>query len=286
VKKVLIILFLMMIALSGCSSPTVPKENAQPTDKQDSLFSYAKPLTLEEVKNAIILEGLQLSENQEEDSNEYAIDNVSPAIYTTKPNNNILMIYIYDSIALRTEACRRGEMGNDALSQLPEKENWFTKAYTAKNVLIVNMCDIENFQSNATVWRSLGAAADSLNDIKELVFTDKGSYWDANLVINYYQHWYKDKKDVNNLDKYAKKQWHVKYLGSDPESVHLVKYEYTSNFGSGGSGTVSMKKIGNDYFLDMGSGGNSIPVKDEVYTLTIQWGDKKESLYLKTINQE
>ena len=291
-KKALIILFIIMITLSGCANPTPSKENAEQNvsseNKSDSVFYYAKPLTLAQVTTTMMLEGFSFIENQEENANDYAINNVTPAIYTIKQNDNTLMIYIYKTIALRKEACWSGEIGYDHLSQLPHKENWITRAFTAKNVLIIDMCNTEKFETNTTgilVWRSLKAAADSLNDVKELVFTDKGSYWDASLVIKYYKNWYKDREDKDNLDRYAEAKWLVKYLGSDPKSLHHIKYEYKGSYCSG-SGTGSMEKIGKDYYLSMfGSGGNTVPYKDDIYTLTIHWDGKKETLHLKRISQ-
>ena len=294
-KKVLIILLLMVIALSGCASPFIQEENAEQTflsaNKLDSSFNYPKPLTLEEVKTTIIAEGLQLSGNQGETPNDYVINNVTPTIYTIN-QNNILMIYIYESIALRKEVCEFGGMGYYDSSKLPQKENWLTIAYTAKNALIIDMCNIENYQSNTTafvqVLNSNRAAADSLNGVKEMVFADKGSCWDARYTVKYFQYWYKDNTGKIGIDQYSKGQWLVKYLGSDPESIHDLKYEYT-HLAGGGSGNINgpgiLHKIGKDYYLRLSySEGRSIPNKDDVYTLTIQCEGKKDTLHLKMIS--
>ncbi len=287
----------MVIALSGCSNHFMLKENAEQTassvNERDSSFYYPKPLTLAEVKTAIIAQNLQLNENQEEIPKDYVINNVTPTIYKID-QNNILMIYIYESIALRKEACETGEIGYfdyfDS-NKLPQKENWPTIAYTARNALIIDMTNMKNYQSNFTaftrVWKALRAAADSMDGVKEMVFADKGNCWDARIVVRYYQNWYMVKDDTIGIDQYARKQWLVKYLGPDPEAIRHVKYKYTHQ-GGGGSGYDNgpgiLQKIGKDYYLRLGnSGSSSIPYKDDVYTLKIQWGGKTETLDLKMI---
>ncbi len=144
----------------------------------------------------------------------------------------------------------------------------------------------EDYQSDITafkqVLKSLKGASASMNEVKELVFTDKGKYWDARVVVRYYQHLYKDDKDMNCLDRYEE-QWHVKYLGTAPESVHKIKYWYTSPNGGGGGTGIHMTKLLDGYYFNMsGSGSSSFPDKDEVYNLTIEWDSQKELLQLKS----
>ncbi|MEA1962450.1 MAG: hypothetical protein U9N81_14480 [Bacillota bacterium] len=287
-KKALIILLLIMIALSGCSGPFTPKENVTQTvssnDQADSHFKYAKPLTLEQVKTAIILHGLQLTDNKQEDANDYAINNVTPAIFTIKPNNHILLIYVYESIELRKEVCSREGNVKYNLSQCLPKDKWVIQTYTAKNVWIVNMCNRKNLQPNPTslLWKSLSAAADILNDVKEIVFTDKSTYWDARLIVKYYRNMYKDKDDYNRYDMYSQQKGLVKHLGSDPESIHHIEYKYKGGSCGCSCTNAPMQKIGNDYYFSIGGiGSNTSAYKDDVYTLTIQWDGKKETLHLK-----
>lgn len=295
-KKLLIILFIIMMVLSGCTSPGAQKENAKQNvssdHKADSNFNFAKPLTLAQVITAMMLEGLPFSQNREENPDDYAINGVSPAIYTIKQNDNILMIYIFESIALRQEACGDTEgAGYWVADKLPQKDDWLTVAYTAKNALIIDRVNIEKYQSDiAKILTPLRTAADSLNGTEEMVFADKSSHWDANLTIKYYQYWYKDNRDAIHICQRSNEKWLVKYLGPDPESVHNLKYKYTLLNG-GGSGNIYgpgiLHKIGKDYYLQLGnSQSNGIPDKDDVYTLAIQWDDQKETLHLKSIKQD
>jgi len=272
-----------MMFLSGCSNPGGQKEPVSAGGPADSL--YTKPLTLAQVTTAMALAGLPLCKNQEGVPDDYAINDVTPAIYTIKQDNNILMIYIYESIALRKEACDNLGGFRVVSNKLPQKENWHTVAYAAKNALIIDMFNMKAYQSDPAAFEKflkyIRTAADSLNDTEELVFQDKGSCWDATLTVSYYQNRYRDQDGSINTDQYANEKWNIKYLGSKPESVHHVKYACKSRCG-GSSATVPMKKVGKDYYLDMfGFGSSSIPYKENVYTLTIQWDGKKETLYLK-----
>jgi len=301
VKKLLIILFIIMMVLSGCTRPIALKDyaklNVSTDDKADCNYNFPQPLTLAQVTTAMMLEGLPFSQNREENPDDYAINGVSPAIYTIKQNDNILMIYIFESIALRQEVCNNSEgVGYFIADKIPQKENWLTLAITAKNTLIIDMCNTENYQTNTNplkrIFLSLRAATDSLNETKEVIFADKGNYWDAKYTIRYYQYWYEDKTGAIHICQHSNGKWEIKYLGPDPESISVIKHKYTHLNGAGsGSGTIHgskiLQKIGKDYYLQFGNlESNTVPDKNDVYTLAIQWDDQKETLHLKSIKQD
>jgi len=293
-KKVAIILVILMMALSGCKSPWKSAENRPKVSSEtatDSAFGYTKPLTLENVKKTFAANGVELNTEQKENGGAYKIGNAVPNVYTIEPNNTILLVYIYQSIAQRKEAFQsEGHIWDS--SQLPQAENLLSRAYPAKNVVIVYMLNPAKFQSNPAGFeqtaKSIDAAVYSLNQGQQLVFADKGEYWDASYTVKYYQHWYKDKTGTTNVVQNSSGTWSVKYLGADPESIRQIKYEYQVWGNSKGSinGPGILQKIGQDYYLRLGNKeGNGIPDQDDVYTLTIEWDGKKESLQLKTAGQ-
>lgn len=291
-KRMLVIVLIIAFALSGCSAPLTLKQNAKTNASLKkhvhSPFQYTRPLTLDDVQNALKAEGLQLNKTPDEKPDDYRIKNISPVIYEIKHNEIIFLIYIFPSIALRKDVCLQGEWSYMNDEQLPQKDSWVTKAYTAKNVLICNMFNSNLYQNNMLKnekdFQALKRAVFSLNDGQKAVFTAKGKNWDARLDTQYYQHWYKDDEDTTHVDQRSDSQWTVKYLGSNPESVKDLRYEYTNQSHSG-SGTGHLEKKGEDYYLVIGSSGDDGMINMEAERgLVIHWDGQKEALNLQRIH--
>jgi len=128
----------------------------------------------------------------------------------------------------------------------------------------------------------LQQVARSLNGSQEVVFAAKGTHWDARYLVDYYQHWYKDDGGTTHVDQYSNRKWVIKYIGTDPESIHNTWYEYETPV-SGGRGDGILAKSGEDYYLKIGSDdlSNSIPDKDDIIALTIRWDGQEASPFLK-----
>jgi|GEM_PF-1264372 len=292
INRVLISFFIVMLAISGCSQPSAITEKAKHSVSSSGTVDYrlyTAPLSLIEVKTALILEGLQLSDNKEISPTDYQINNVKPAVYTINQSDQVLLIYIFKSIAERMEVCWDGYLGFFPPPQFPQKENYLNRSYVAGNVLIIDMVDVSRMQSITEieqVLKPLRKVVLSLNGSHEAVFADKGTNWDASYIVNYYEHWYKDDKGLAHVDQYSNGKWVVKYIGPDPQFVHDIRYECKTP-GRSGSGNRNFLKIGEDYYLRIGNDeGNSIPDKDSVITITIQWDGKEESLNLKMISRK
>lgn len=293
-KRLLIILIIIMMVLSGCTpfDTSNEKGNVSTAYEEDSVFDLAKPFTLAQVTTAMMLGGLPFCENRNENPEDYVINGVRPAIYTIQQNRNILMVYIFDSIALRNEACSDTYgLGYWVADELPQKENWLTASYTAKNALIVDRFYIEAYTSNINFVKALTplkAAIDSLNGAKEMLFAGKSNHWDARLIIKYYQYWYEDNRGAIHICQQSNEKWQVKYLAPNPESIQDLKYKYTALGGSGSGnahGSGILHNDGRDYYLPLfGSQSNKIPDKDDHNTLTIEWEGNKETLQLKMID--
>ncbi len=292
-QRILISICIVMIALSGCGQSLRPKENVDQSVSSmktaDACFLYIEPLSLIDIKTALTLAGLQFSDNKEVSPTAYQINNITPIVYTLNQSNQVLLVYIFKSIAERKEVCWDGELGPLTPPQFLQKENYLTRSYTARNVLIIGMRDVSRMHSISEIEQGLKPLQKvmlSLNKSQEAVFADQGLYWDASYIVDYYQHWYKDDRGLTRLDQYSNGKWVVKYIGPDPRSIHDIRYEYKAP-GQGGSGDGIFTKIGEDYYLRIGNGaGNIIPDKDSDITMTIQWSDKWESLNLKMLSSK
>lgn len=277
----------MMMALSGCYRPSAPKQEANSdvssSGTPTSGFQYTELLSLDQFKTALFLQGLQLSDNQEANPAGYQIYNVNPAIYSIKHSNQVLLVYVFRSIEERIQASGAGGSGFFLKTQFPQKENCFSRTYAIRNVLMIVMVDVSMMHSIPEIERVLRPLQNvflSLNDSQKAVFADKGTYWDARYVVDYYQHWYKDDRGTTHHDQYSNGKWAVKYIGPDPQSIRDIKYEYKTP-GEGGSGDGILEKIGEDYCLRLANNERGdIPDKDTVCTITIQWDGKEESFKL------
>jgi hypothetical protein len=271
--------------------PSLPKENANQsvssTEAMSSHFYYVEPVSLVEIKTALTLAGLQISDNHEVNPTDYKINNITPIAYTINHSNQVIMVYIFKSIDERKEVSWDRNLGDFPATQFPRKENYLAVSFNVRNALIIDMLDVSgmhSIQEAEQVLKPLQKAMLTLNGSQEAVFADRGTYWDARYVVDYYQHWYKDDKGVTRLDEYSNGKWAVKYIGPDPQSIHDIRYEYKTP-GRGGSGDGIIVKTGEDYYLKIGNGRGHIPDKDSVITLTIRWNSIEESLNLKMISR-
>jgi len=296
-KKILVILCIFSLALSGCSIPFFNREDpgkipAQ-TESAGFPFTYTETIGVKDVKTALIDAGLQVTEGGVADTDDYVLNNLHPTVYTLKPLQYVLFVYEFDSLAQRIEAGWHSGSEHIITDEIPLPENWLARACTARNILIIYKFNLEKlvnaggspqeedeFKNNLN---ALNQALFRLNQGQEMVFADRGKLWDARLTVKYFQHWYKDDTDTSHVEQNSKGTWQVKYLGSKPDSCKSIRYEYITFSGSG-SGDGHLQKVGEDYYLRLGTVFNTgIPGKDTVYTLRIKCNDQEESLDLKAI---
>jgi hypothetical protein len=286
-KKLLFCLFVLTLAISGCSDPQRPKDNS---GNSKANFQYIESLTLTDIITAFSQEGLILADNKAVDRNKYLINTIYPAIFSLKDSNQILFLYIFDNIAARKQVVWGG---GDSLN-LPavfvsKPEGVFARSYAIRNVLLVDMIDLSNVGSvpanEEQAFKTIGNMVSSLNDSQTNVFSAGSKNWDAQYAVEYYQHWYKDDAGITRVDQSASGKWSIKYIGSNPVSIQDVKYSYKTPT-RGGRGDGILEKDGDYYYLRVGAGGDdAIPTKDGAYTITITWDGREETLNLKPINQ-
>ncbi len=293
-KRVLVFLIVLAFVVSGCSGPRTPKENSSQVDpiieSSATGIQYDQPLTLDDVKLAFQQTGLNLAENKESKPADYGINTVTPAIFSVKDSNQVIYVYVFANIAERIQAV--GEGNNLTIySPLPfvtVPEGYLSDTVTARNVLIVDLLDVRNASSipsgEEQVLKTIRNTVNSLNNSQRMVFAAQSQSWDAQYVIEYYQHWYEDGAGVAHADQYSVGKWSVKYIGPNPESIQSIKHSYKTPTG-GGSGDAIFKKDGDYYYLRLSeNSGGGYPVSNGVYSLTITWDGHEDTLDLKPVN--
>lgn len=293
-KKVLVFLLVLAFVVTGCSSLRTQNDISSQVDTApesfDFRFPYDQPLTLDDVKLAFQQAGLILTENKESIPTDYTMRTVTPAIFSIKDSKQIIYVYVFDNIAERIKVVWEG--GSLTKYSPPEfvtvPEGYLSATYTARNVLMVDLLDVRSASSipsgEEQVLRTIDNTVNSLNNSQRMVLAAQSQYWDAQYLVEYYQHWYKDAAGVAHADQYSTGKWSVKYIGPNPESIQSIKYSYKTPT-RGGSGDGIFKKDGDFYYLRMAGedGSSSYPVSDGVYTLTITWNGHEETLDLKPI---
>ncbi|MEN6328620.1 MAG: hypothetical protein ABFD18_20730 [Syntrophomonas sp.] len=287
-KKVLLSIIIFSLVLSGCTPASQPKAN---TNQGESRIKYAECLTLGDIKTALAREDLQLIENKKESPAYYQLDYAMPAIFNIKDSNQILLIYVFHTIADCKEVSPYVGSWHIPID-IPQKGSYHPfRTYAVRNVLLIDMLDEIKPQDikpmDELLLKALPQLMFSLNDSQKVIYNDRGTYWDAQYIVAYYQNWYKDKRGITQFDQHSKGKWMVKYIGPDPQSIKDLSYEYET-LGHGGSGTDigPLQKVGKNYYFGINNESSSIPDKSSVLTMTIKWDEKEESLKLRAANQK
>ncbi len=293
-KKIFISMLVLAFIVSGCSDQRTQNGNSSQVDpvseSPDSRFQYYQPLILDDVKLAFQQAGLTLIDDNAIKPADYMINTVAPAVFSINDSNQTIYVYIFDDISDRKQVVWVGENPSTSLPPTFEAvpDGYLTNSYTARNVLIVDLLDLsatKNIPSyERQVQKSIESIVDSLNNSQQIVFMAQGQNWDAQYLVKYYQHWFKDSAGVTHADQYSVGRWSVKYIGSNPESIQTIKYSYKTPTRNG-SGDGIFQKDGDHYYLiDGQDGSNSYPIDNGVYTLTITWDGQEETLDLKNKN--
>lgn len=298
-KYFLSVLLLALVFLAGCTFITSRSDYSHTAKtEQNTTIPNAVPLALDEVKQALLSTGLTLTPTDQLVPADYAVNGLQPVIFAVNPDQHLLLLYEYPSIAERVESGQQITGSISTTLHLPEK--WTVRGYAAKNFVLVDMTYYgDYFSSNlskslasselitdlVTETARLQKAVATLNETKTAVFTAGGVAWDARLTVRYFQYWYKDNSGALHIAQDSQGEWKVKYLGNDPKSIKSISYEYTSPNGSGSrneSGSNILRQSGGDYYLPWGSSDNvGIPTGDAVYTLKIKWDGHTENMTMK-----
>lgn len=292
-KKMLICLLVLAFAVSGCSSERVPDENTSQVGPAAGTsatgIQFDQPLTLDDVRLAFEQGGLTLIDNRESKPADHGINTVIPTIFSVKDSNQLLYVYVFADITERIQVVWQGgnltKYSPPAFVTVPE--GYLADTFSVQNVLIVDLLDVRNASSippgEIQVTKAIGNVVNSLNNSQTMVFAAQSQHWDAQYMIEYYQHWYKDSAGMAHADQYSLGKWSVKYIGPSPETIQSIKHSYKTPTG-GGNGNSIVQKDGDYYYLLLSENGSEgYPISNGVYTLTITWDGQEETLDLKQI---
>lgn len=210
-KRILSIIICMVIGtfMAGCSG--------FPSGRQ--AIRIGDLIQNQERINSLQQAGLGIAESKGSNSADYRIDTVTPAISSIKDSNQTIYVYVFDNIAERIKVVWEGgnltKYSPPAFVTVPE--GYLPTTYTVRNVLMVDLLDVRNESSIPTgeeqVLRTIGNIVNSLNNSQTMVRAAQSQYWDAQYLVEYYQHWYKDAVGGAHADQYSAGKWSVKYIG-------------------------------------------------------------------------
>lgn len=290
-KKIVILLWVIILTLPGCSVPFADKEKSEAVrpSAEKNRVQYAEPISIMDVIDSLEGEGLQLDNNTDINPVDYEIDGINPVIYSADDGGQYLLVYDYQSIEQRKKAGWTGGYKSTFLSSkdFMKNDNWYELACTIRNILILHELDMEKYGPDDLetdqVIPAIKKTFLNLNDVQTMVFADQGSNFEATVTVKYYKHWYQEDQGKLGLDQYANQQWQAVYLGNDPESIRDLSYEYEDSSGGGGSSTHAfLKQIGANYGFTFDR-DDGIPATEDVYTITFRWDGQEETLELTAV---
>ncbi len=276
-KMTTLLLLCLLLSLSGCNYNNQTVNNKNVIEETPSEF--AETLTLEEVEDVLTTSGIQLSSCSNDSLPVF--NDVEPAAFNIAGSDDILLIYVFNSIAERLEA-----MGDFTHEKQQDLFGQFSLIHKAKNTAIIHIINaapdkyddfIEASQRigpiQKTVW-------EKLNELEKLTFTGAGEFWEARYVVEYYSHRYKTLNNSANYDHWSETRFSLRPKFEVPNDLE-ISYTYGTT-SSSGSGKTTIR--GNEFHKLGGSGGNgSIPLETFVYTVTVEWEGQKEVFEMTNI---
>lgn len=222
--------------------------------------------------------GLILKEDKLKSPEDFALNEIKPAIFNIGDRKDTLLIYIFKSFLERDEILRQTDKFNNPFSieQIPFK---------AKNALIVYIpyelpkTEEEYAPINKLISSISYTVFKQLNDGKEKVYKGESANWEGTFTFKYYEYWLQDEKAIH-YDSYSWTFPEIKYKMPDINAVGPITFEYKAGSESGKSTGIMLNEDGH---ADLGSGGGTgpIPRENEEVSFTIKWEDKEEHIVLK-----
>lgn len=292
-KKSLLV-FLLVILLSGCTNPFINNAPAQPVQSTEFLLEYASPLSINDAAQAIQENGLTLSTTKSIDPSDFTFDGITPVVYEINKSGHYLLIYDYKKIGRLKDAGSSWYYSSVLFHDryYPDTESWYSRPFMTKNLLLVFRINKDLWAKNNNIediFKSFSNAIYDLNKGVTFTYTDQSENFDARVKVSGFWYWYKDDKGCNYLEQDSQQKWEVRYLGPDPESIHDLHYWINTSGGFGSSSSSMhrgniLEKENNQYYLRLDDNDHRCPDKDTVYTLKIKLNNQKvETLALRNI---
>lgn len=263
-------------------------------------------VSIKDVTRTLEHEGFNLVADSTVKPGDYMMGQVKPSIYKLKDLDGNLFIYYFNSIGERDTIYREWEEANRNNSS--NNLNMFTSkwpynlAYAAKNTIIMvglsQFPDIEYAKKVSPILTTLGKAIFyNLNGGQQIVYQGEGEHWKGKVIINYYDHLWKDDKGYHS-DGWYYKQPVLEFKGNTDTIHGDLSYEFETSLGKFGGtnsdglnpGLLKEKENATNYGGNIlgfgsigGSGSVAIPQKDDVCTVTVKWNGQQETFNLKVI---
>ncbi len=245
-------------------------------------------LTRAEIEKALSEKGFYPVKVVEDDGT-YSRDDITPVIYYLNDTDTIIL-YDYASIAERTHNVSVTHLGDSISVDYPMSDIYIHWTFPIRNFSLVYRIDTEAMPDSIFVNKMdndlnrIKQVALDFNNGKEALLYGKGTNWEAQSFVEYYQNWYEDKDGEVRADQLSKQNLKVRYLGPENEKPQSIQYEYIGGgTGRGAFRTISADKDG--WVKVVSSAGSGfIPNPKTVCTLNLVWGNNKETIRITPQN--
>ena len=248
-------------------------------------------LSLRDVTTALTAGGFRLEENAGSASATLELGGVSPHAYSVANTQDILYIYVFQTVDDRIRA--EDSDGANQLRKSLTTGSFMPSFFPAKNTLLVytvpfRITDLGQLEIVNRRLQSLREIVFTrLNNGQVLVFRGEGADWKAEVVYRYYEYWWRDSSGMLQYENGDLEHSILIYKGSDLKNAAPIQFKYNfegsaESFDFGGEDATD--KNG---FADLGGGsgsGMALLRAGDTIEATIKWNGCKESFALSDVS--
>ncbi|SDH63301.1 hypothetical protein [Desulfosporosinus hippei] len=261
-------------------------------------------LSAQDIKRTAEGSGLTLTSNSTVNPSDYKMGEAEPDVYKIKNFDGMLFIYNFSSIGDRNTTYDQWQEANrknssDSISNMFSSKWNYNLAYAAKNTISVvclnPILGKEYVQKISPRLKNLGKwIFYNLNGGQQIVYRGEGENWKGKLRINYYNHFWTDTKGIIHHDGWKHRKPVLEFKGDTGTIQGDFGYKFEcsgSSFSETGSDGFDARRFSErDTASSYGSeilgfgaitGSSSMPSRDEVYKVTVQWNNTQETFELK-----
>ncbi|HHY28027.1 MAG TPA: hypothetical protein GX523_15025 [Desulfitobacterium dehalogenans] len=273
---VILLIFVVIAGSIGLSSGMTKEE-----------LEY-RPLTLSEVTKLFSQKGLKLESVGREGFEDTALFGIEPEVFRIHNSEDLVFIYPFSSHGERKKLAGHYWRFNAEMMDMFLPYSQLFQTLVAKNMFIVYcpLLDEESFKAigpayTSYVQRSKAIAELVLRDLnggKTLIFRGEGHYWQVEVVLNYFNQFYKDDRGVLGYDSWSEESAVAKYKGN-PSQVKWFNYIVEGTSGSFFGGTQHTLRP--DGFASLGRGSGLVNKAEGRYSFSIKWNGQGETFDLE-----
>lgn len=247
--------------------------------------AQSKLLTVKHTKNIFSVNGVKLIDTENTSASEFALNGLIPEIFKIESAaGTYLFVYEFGSFDERIAAMKvieNQEKQKYMFGEINKKKVFLIRVYKAKNLILVLAGTNEEPFLKGRVPDIGSIIFSKLNDINKIIFQGEGNYWDAKMVVEYYEYQWEGEKTASQYERYYESNFKLCYKGNDVESVGKLKYKYEGPTDEV-DGTKSLNEEGCIEIKSTGDVQTSLK-KQDVYTVTIRWKDQQETITLNAL---